>query len=425
MKAAMRRLVRADPDDRWAAAFGRIAVYSFLVALVTGILLLPFFRPSMTPVVYHGSYRKLDGLPMSRAYQSTLNTSFDVRGGLLIRQVHHWSADLFVAAVCLRLVRVFFRGRFRLPDWLIWVGLLLAGMLVGLSGTILPDDMLSGGSLGVLTGVILSVPVAGTHMATLIFGGPVPGHVIIPRTYWVHIVVLPAVLGALLLLSYRRGRTRAVRVRRADPLLPFTCAALVLLGAVAQINPVWLFGPYQPDSISAGSVPDWYMGFLDGALRIMPGWEVPVGSNLLALDVLIPAVIVPGLFFTLVAAYPLLDGWIAGGRPPRGLLPPRPADPANRIGVGVAGITFYGLLWAAAANDEIAYHLQIPLFTVTWVFRVLVLTGPALAFALTRTICHAVEARRHDEAEHGIETGRIVMTPEGGFTEIRDQAASR
>jgi len=425
LKTTMRRLVRADPDDRWAAAFGHIAVYSFLVALVTGILLLPIFQPSMSPVVYHGSYRTLDGLTMSRAYQSVLNISFDVRGGLLIRQVHHWSADVFVGAVCLRLICVFFRGRFRLPDWLIWVGVLLAGMLAGLSGDILPDDMLSGGSLGVLTGVILSVPVAGTHMATLIFGGPVPGHVIIPRTYWVHIVVLPAVLGALLLLSYRRGRTRAVRVRRADPLLPFTCAALVLLGAVAQINPVWLFGPYQPDSISAGSVPDWYMGFLDGALRIMPGWEVPVGSNLLALDVLIPAVIVPGLFFTLVAAYPLLDGWIAGGRPPRGLLPPRPADPANRIGVGVAGITLYGLLWAAAANDEIAYHLHISLYTVTWVFRVLVLTGPVLAFALTRTICHAVEARRHDEAEHGIETGRIVMTPEGGFTEIRDQAASR
>jgi ubiquinol-cytochrome c reductase cytochrome b subunit len=425
MKAAMRRLVRADPDDRWAAAFGRIAVYSFLVALVTGILLLPFFRPSMAPVVYHGSYRKLDGLTVSRAYQSTLNISFDVRGGLLIRQVHHWSADLFVAAVCLRLVRVFFRGRFRLPDWLIWVGLLLAGMLAGLSGTILPDDMLSGGSLSVLTGVTLSVPVVGTHVATLIFGGSFPGHVIIPRTYWVHIVVLPVVLGALLLLSYRSGRARAVRVRRVDPLLPFTSGVLVMLGAAAQINPVWLFGPYQPGSISAGSVPDWYMGFLDGALRLMPAWELSFDRNDLALDVLIPAVIVPGLFFTLVAAYPLLDRWIAGGRPPRGLLPPRPADPANRIGVGVAGITLYGLLWAAAANDEITYHLQISLYTVTWVFRVLVLTGPVLAFALTRMICHAVEARRHDEAEHGVETGRIVMTPDGGFTEIREKVASR
>ena len=425
MKATMRRLVRADPDDKWASVFGRIAVYSFLVSLVTGILLLPFFQSGMTPVVYHGSYRKLDGLTMSPAYLSTLNISFDVHGGLLIRQVHHWSADLFVAAVCLRLIRVFFRGRLRLPDWLIWVSLLLAGMLAGLSGTILPDDMLSGGSLSVLTGVILSVPVVGTHVATLIFGGSFPGHVIIARAYWVHILVLPVVLGALLLLSYRRGRPRAVPVRRVDPLLPFTGAALVLLGTAAQINPVWLFGPYQPGSISAGSVPDWYMGFLDGALRIMPGWEISLGGNVLALDVLIPAVIVPGLFFTLVAAYPLLDRWIAGGRPPRGLLPPTPPDPANRIGVGVAGITVYGLLWAAAANDEIAYHLQIPLYTVTWVFRVLVLTGPVLAFALTRMICHAVEARRQDEAEHGFETGRIVMTPEGGFTEIRDQVAAR
>ena len=421
----MRRLVRADPDDRWAAAFGRVAVYSFLVALVSGILLLPFFRPSMTPVVYHGSYRKLDGLTMSRAYQSTLNISFDVRGGLLIRQVHHWSADLFVAAVCLRLIRVFFRGRFRRPDWLIWVSLLLTGMLVGLSGTFLPDDMLSGGSLSVLTGVILSLPVVGTPLWMLMFGGLFPGHVIIPGAYWVHIVVLPVVLGALLLLSYRSGRPRPVRVRRLDPLLPFTAGVLVLLGAVAQINPVWLYGPYQPGSISAGSVPDWYMGFLDGALRLMPGWELSFGGNVLALDVLIPAVIVPGLFFTLVAAYPLLDGRIAGGRPPRGLLPPKPPDPANRIGVGVAGITLYGLLWAAAANDEIAYHLQVSLYTVTWVFRVLVLTGPVLAFALTRMICHAVEARRHDEAEHGIETGRIVMTPEGGYAEIREQVASR
>jgi ubiquinol-cytochrome c reductase cytochrome b subunit len=240
----------------------------------------------------------------------------------------------------------------------------------------------------------------------------------------VHIVVLPAVLGALLLLSYRSGRPRPVRVRWVDPLLPFTGAVLVLLGVIAQINPVWLYGPYQPGSISAGSVPDWYMGFLDGALRLMPAWELPFGGHVLALDVLIPGVIVPGLFFMLVAAYPLLDGWIAGGRPPHGLLPPKPADPANRIGVGVAGITLYGLLWAAASNDEIAYHLQVSLYTVTWVFRILVLAGPMLAFALTRMICHALEARRRDEAEHGIETGQIVMTPEGGFTEIREQVTT-
>ena len=438
LAAGTRRLVpgalRRDPDDRWAAAFGRIAGYSFAVAAVTGILLLPFFRPSMAALAYHGSYAKLDGLPMSQAYQSVLATSFDVRGGLLIRQVHHWSADLFVAAVCLRLIRVFFRGRFRRSHWPIWVGLLLAGMLAGYSGAILPDDMLSGGSLSVFTGVILSLPLVGTHLIVLIFGGwSIPGHVIIPRDYWLHIVVLPVVLGALLLLSYRGGRPRVVRVRRLDPLLPFTAAALVALGAAAQINPVWLYGPYQPGSISAGSVPDWYMGFLDGALRVMPAWELSVGGHPLSLDVLIPAVIVPGMFFTVVAAYPLLDGWIAGGRPPRGprrsrlvtLLPPRPADPANRIAVGVAGITLYGLLWAAAANDEIAYHLDVSLYAVTWAFRILVLTGPVLAFALSRMIWHVAQARREDEAEHGVETGRIVMTPEGGYTEIREPAGSR
>ena len=165
----------------------------------------------------------------------------------------------------------------------------------------------------------------------------------------------------------------------------------------------------------------------------MPAWELSIGGHPLSLDVLIPAVVVPGLFFTLVAAYPLLDGWISGGRPPRdprrsrqvAPLPPRPADPANRVAVGAAGITLYGLLWAAAANDEIAYHLQVSLYTVTWVFRILVLAGPVLAFALARMLCHGVQARRRDEADHGIETGRIVMTPEGGFAEIREQAGSR
>jgi ubiquinol-cytochrome c reductase cytochrome b subunit len=422
LKATLRRLVRADPGDRWAAAFGRIAVYSFGVALVTGILLLPFFQPSMAPVGYHGSYRKLDGVTMSLAYQSVLHTSFDVHGGLLIRQAHHWSSDLFVAAVCLRLIRVFFRGRLRMPDWLIWVGLLLVGTLAGWSGGILPDDMMSGGSVSVLASVILSVPVAGTRLAALIFGGSIPGHVIIERAYWLHVVVLPVALAALLLLSYRNARPhpRPLTVRRLDPLLPFTAATLVLLGAAAQVNPVWLFGPYQADSISAGAAPDWFMGFLDGALRIMPGWEVSLGGNVLVLDVLIPALIVPGLFFTLVAAYPLLDGWIAGGRALPRLLPPRPADPANRAGVGVAGITLYGVLWAAASNDQIAYHFRLSLYAVTWAFRILALAGPVLAFALTRWICHAARARRQEEADHGIETGRIVMTPEGGFSEIRE-----
>ena len=244
LASGTRRIVpgalRRDPDDRWAAVFGRIAGYSFAVAVVSGILLLPFFRPSMATVAYHGTYGKLDGAPMSQAYQSVLAISFDVRGGMLIRQVHHWSADLFVAAICLRLLRVFFRGRFSgraRPDWLIWVTLLPLGMVAAYTGTLLPDDGLSGGSLSVDTGVLLSVPVIGTHLVFWIFGGAPPGHQIIGRAYWVHILVLPALAGALLLASFRPSPRRPRRVR-PDPLLPFTFAVLVLLGAVAQIGPV-------------------------------------------------------------------------------------------------------------------------------------------------------------------------------------------
>ena len=431
LAAGSRRLVpdalRRDPEDRWSAVFGRIAVYSFIVALISGVLLLPFFRPSVAALVYHGSYRLLDGVTMSRAYQSILAISFDVRGGLLIRQVHHWSADLFVAAIILRLLRVFFRGRFSgraRPDWLIWVTLLPLGMLAAYTGTILPDDGLSGGSLAVITGVLQSVPVIGTYLVFWIFGGAPPGHQIIGRDYWVHILVFPVLAGALLLVSFRPRlrwpRLRGPRRVRLDPLLLFTCATLVLLGTVAQINPVWLIGPSQPGSISSGSAPDWYMAFLDGALRIMPAWELTVAGHPLALGVLIPGLVVPALFFTGLAVYPVADRRLAGGRPPRGLLPPAPADLANRTAIGVAGLTFYGLLWAAAANDQIAYHLHLDLYTVTWIFRVLVLAGPAVAFGLTRVICHALANRRRNEERHGRETGRIVMNPQGGYTEIRE-----
>jgi ubiquinol-cytochrome c reductase cytochrome b subunit len=408
----VREVLRRDPEDRWAAAFGRIAGSSFAVAVVTGILLLPFFRPSMAPGAYRGSYRLLDGVPVSQAYRSVLAISFDVRGGLLIRQVHHWSADLFVAAICLRLLRVFFRGRFSgraLPGWLIWVALLALGILAAYTGTILPDDGLSGGSLSVITGVLLSVPLIGTHLVLWIFGGAPPGHLIIGRDYWVHILVLPALAGALLLASFRPTLRWPRRVR-VDPLLPFTCAVLVLLGAIAQINPVWLIGPYQPGSITSGAVPDWYMGFLDGPLRLMPAWELSIGGHPLDLGVLIPGLVVPAVFFTRLALYPLTDRWITA------------AGLANRTAAGAAGVTFYGLLWAAAANDQIAYHLQIPLYTVTWVFRVTVLAGPPLAFGITRVISHARAGRRRDEELHGRETGRIVRNPQGGYTEIREPA---
>ena len=308
MRALARRLYRRSRADRWSSLFGQVAVYSFVVTAITGVFLLFYYKPSMTQVSYHGSYRKLDGVPMSQAYRSTLDISFDVRGGLLMRQLHHWAALLFIAAVCAHLLRLYFTGGFRRPrwlNWLIWVTLLVLGMVAGVSGTILPDDLLSGGSLGVLEGVTLSIPIIGTHLMVWIFGGDFPGHVIIARAYWLHVAVLPVVMIALFALLRRRSRPVITPV--SVVMFWFTGATLALLGTFAQVNPVWLFGPSQPGSISAGSVPGWYMGFLDGALRIMPGWELSVFGHPLTLAVLVPGVLVPGAFFTLLAVYPLLD----------------------------------------------------------------------------------------------------------------------
>ena len=416
MRALAKTLYRRSRADRWSSLFGQVAVYSFVVTAISGVFLLLYYKPSMTQVSYHGSYRKLDGVPMSQAYRSTLDISFDVRGGLLMRQIHHWAALLFIAAVCAHLLRLYFTGGFRRPrwlNWLIWVSLLVLGMVAGVSGTILPDDLLSGGSLGVLEGVTLSIPVIGTHLMLWIFGGDFPGHVIIARAYWLHVAVLPAVMIALFALLRRRSRPVITPV--SVVMFWFTCATLALLGTFAQVNPVWLFGPNQAGSISAGSVPGWYMGFLDGALRIMPGWEFSVFGHPLTLAVLVPGVLVPGAFFTLLAVYPLLDRRLTGD-----LVGDRPRDAAIRTGIGAAGITFYGLLWAAAANDQIAYHLSISLYAVTWFFRVAVLAGPVLTYMVTERMCLGLARRDRDEAEHGRETGRIVMTPEGGYQEIRE-----
>ena len=289
-KGILARLYRRSRADRWSSLFGQVAVYSFVVTAVTGVFLEFYYKPSMSQVSYHGSYRQLDGVPMSQAYRSTLDISFDVRGGLLMRQMHAWAALLFIAAVCAHLLRLYFTGAFRRPrwlNWLIWVTLLVLGMVAGLSGSILPDDLLSGGSLGVLEGVTLSVPVIGTHLRLWIFGGDFPGSSIIPRAYWLHVAVLPAAM--IVLFALLRRRSRPVITPVSVAMFWFTCATLALLGTFAQVNPVWLFGPYQPGSISAGSVPGWYMGFLDGALRIMPGWEIGVFGHPLTLAVLVPA----------------------------------------------------------------------------------------------------------------------------------------
>ncbi len=437
---------RSFQFSHWSFMFAEIAVWSFVVLVVTGAVLMVFYDPGMSQVTYDGSYSPLRGLLVSKAFDSTMHLSLELRGGLLIRQIHHWAALVFVAAVVSQLLRMFLTGAFRRPrtgQWLIWVTLLALGMAAGETGNVLPDDMLSGGSLWLIMSVAQSIPVVGTWALSLLFGPDFPGDRVVPVMYGGHLliaVVMAALLIARELLVRRHGHSRFVASlparRSARPTMALaTIGMLIILGFGFQIAPIWLYGPAKPTQISAGSVPGWYMGFLDGALRIMPGWELTIGDHTLSLAVLVPALVIPGIFFTALAVYPTAERFLVSrrgrrdalGRPKSaGLkvretlahdLLDRPRETPVRTAVAAAGVTFYGLLWAAAANDQIALWFHLTVEAVTIFFKFAVVTGPVIAFVVTRWICLALQQADHHVAEHGVETGIITRSPDGGYHE--------
>jgi ubiquinol-cytochrome c reductase cytochrome b subunit len=427
--------------DHWSFMLGEIALWSFVVLLLTGVFLSLWFKPSMAEVEYMGSYANLRGLEMSEAYASTLDLSFDVRGGLLMRQMHHWSANLFIAAMTIHMLRIFFTGAFRKPrelNWLIGLGMLMLGIVEGFAGYSLPDDLLSGTGLRIAEGLIRSIPVVGTYLSFFIFGGEFPGNDFIPRLYIVHVLLIPGLLlglitAHLLLLVYHKhtqwpgpGRTENNVV--GFPLLPVYAAkaggfffivfgVTALMGGLMQINPIWMYGPYNPSEVTAGSQPDWYMGWLEGGLRIMPPWETHLWGFTISWNVFVPGVLLMGLLFTVLGLYPFIERWITGDQREHHLLQ-RPRNAPTRTAFGVAGITWYGLLWAAGGNDLIAAEFGISLNAITIFMRIAIFVGPVIAFIIARR--WALSLQRHDRETllHGYETGVITRSPEGAYTEL-------
>jgi ubiquinol-cytochrome c reductase cytochrome b subunit len=437
----IRVFLRKIFPDHWSFLLGEIALYSFIILLLTGTFLTLFFKPSMTEVVYHGSYTHLDGVRMSEAYASTLNISFDVRGGLLMRQIHHWAADLFMAAIMAHMIRIFFTGAYRKPrevNWLIGIVLFTLGMLEGLFGYSLPDDLLSGTGLRILEGVLLSIPVVGTYLTFFLFGGPYPGQDIIPRLYIIHVLLIPGLLLALisahLFIMFWQKHTQMPGKGRTNtnvvgaPMYPyfmaktgafflFTFAALALAATFVQVNPIWLYGPYTPVGISSGSQPDFYMGFLEGALRMFPSWTWSIGNHYtVAWDVFVPALLPLGAFFTLAALWPFLEQWITGDRTEHHVLD-RPRNAATRTAIGMAVITFYGIFWLEGANDVIADHFDISLYLTTEIARYAVFIGPVVAYWVTKRICLGLQRKDLHLLEHGVETGIIRQLPSGEYIE--------
>jgi ubiquinol-cytochrome c reductase cytochrome b subunit len=443
----MRVFMRKVFPDHWSFMLGEIALWSFVILLLTGTFLALFFVPSSQPVIYHGSYAKLDGISMSEAYASTLKLSFDVRGGLLIRQIHHWAADLFMCAIIAHMLRVFFTGAYRKPrevNWLIGVGIFTLGLFEGLFGYSLPDDQMSGAGLRITEGVLQSMPIVGTYAAYFLFDGPFPGDSIIPRMYILHVFLIPGLILALitahLFIMVHQKHTQMPALGnteknvRGQPFFPyfiakgqawffFIFAALVLLATFAQINPIWLYGPYSPVAISSASQPDFYMGVLEGSLRAMPAWELNFLGHTVPLGIDIAALVPLGIIFTGAAMWPFFERWATGDNGFHNIND-RPRNAPIRTATGMAAVTFYGVLWAEGANDVLADKLQIPLYTITWIARVLVFVGPAVAFYVTRRICIGMQRKDANELAHGYESGIIRQMPNGEFIEVHQPVSA-
>ncbi|MFD7706246.1 cytochrome bc complex cytochrome b subunit [Streptomyces sp. NPDC059785] len=428
--------------DHWSFMLGEICLYSFVILILTGIYLTLFFEPSGVEVVYNGSYEPLNGITMTRAYESTLDISFDVRGGLLIRQIHHWAALVFIAGILVHMMRVFFTGAFRKPREINWVFgwlMLMLALITGLTGYSLPDDLLSGTGVRFSQGAILSIPLVGTYISFFLFGGEFPGNDIIPRFFPLHVLLLPGLILGLLvahiaLVVYHKhtqypgpGKTQKsvvgmpfmpVYMAKAGGFFFLVFGALSVMGAIATINPVWAFGPYRADLVTTGAQPDWYLGFSEGLIRVMPGWEINLWGHTLQLGVFIPFMLFP-LILTAIGVYPFVEAWITGDKREHHLLD-RPRNVPTRTGLGVAWLTLYAVLLVGGGNDLWAVKFHLSINAITWFVRIAFFVAPVLAFIVTRRVCLGLQRRDRDKVLHGRESGTIKRLPHGEYVEVHE-----
>jgi ubiquinol-cytochrome c reductase cytochrome b subunit len=442
LSKAERRLfsLRKVFPDHWSFLLGEVALWSFAVLLVTGVFLTLWFDPSMTEVTYQGSYGPLRGVDMSAAFASTLDISFDVRGGLLLRQIHHWAAHIFIAAMLIHLLRHALTGSFRKPrevNWIIGCLMLLLGTIEGFAGYSLPDDLLSGTGLRAADGFVKATPVVGTYLSMLLFGGEFPGGAAIPRLYILHVLLIPGLLIALvalhlILIVYHKhtqwpgpGKTEEnvvgypflpVYMAKAGGFFMIVFGVIALMGAVLSINPVWKYGPYDPTKITAGVQPDWYLAWPDGLLRIIPAWETHLWGHTVSWNIIIPIMVAPGVMLTLVMLLPFVESWLTGDKREHHLLQ-QPRDAPNRTAFVAGLVAFYGIAWTAGGNDIIATQLHLSINQITYALRVLIFIGPVIAFLVTKRWCLSLQHSDDVRLRHGDESGVLTRSPEGGYSE--------
>lgn len=430
--------------DHWSFLLGEIALYSFIVLIVSGTYLALFFSPETSEVVYHGSYAPLHGQSVSLAYASVLHIVFEVSGGLLARQVHHWAALIFVAAISVHLMRIVFTGAFRKPrdiNYMIGLTLLALSILEGFAGYSLPGDLLSGMGLAIAWGVAMSIPLIGGPFATALWGGRFPGSSVFEsRLYIAHVFVIPAILGALIavhlaiIMTQRHSQFPGPKRRednvigtpmwpgyalRSTGLFLATAAVIVLLAGLVQINPVWLYGPYHPYIGTNGAQPDWYLGWLIGALRMMPNLEVSFLGHTLIPNPFWGGVLFPSLVFGFLYALPWLDRRFTSRDSRRHDLLERPRDNPRRTAIGASVLAMIAVVFVAGATDRLYFQFGFGYEGAIWFFRGAFFVVPAIAYVLTRWACN--ELKRQDAHPLRGWSGSIVARNEGGGFEVEAQ----
>jgi ubiquinol-cytochrome c reductase cytochrome b subunit len=442
----LRTALRKVFPDHWSFLLGEIALFCFVILLATGTFMTFFYVPSAAPVTYEGPYVPLQGQEVSAAFDSVMRLSFEVQAGLLMRQIHHWSALTFVAVVVLHLARVFFTGAFRRPrelNWLVGFGLLVLALAEGFTGYSLPDDLLSGTGARILYSVLLSVPFLGPWLASLAFGGEFPTDAIIPRLFVLHVLFLPAlVIGAItvhlvLLVLHKHTQYRSPIAREENVvgryfwpgqvflstgLFFLTAAVLAIIGGLFQVNPIWLYGPFDASVVASPAQPDWYVGWLDGALRIFPPFE-PVILGLTIPSVFVPGIVLPGLLFTIVALWPFIEAWLSKDRADHHLLDD-PWDHPVRFATGLAILTIFGVLTLAGGNDVLAFYFGTDVHTLTILFRWLSLILPVVVWLAAWRFARARSSNGPSTGAGELQDevrrrGTVVRrTAAGGFEEV-------
>ena len=440
MAPGMRRQINKVFPSHWSFMLGEVALYSFVILLVSGVYLTLFFDPSMSHVIYDGAYTPLNGVTMTRAYETTLNLSFEVRGGLFVRQIHHWAALLFAASIIIHMARIFFTGAFRRPreaNWVIGCVLLLLAMFEGFFGYSLPDDLLSGtGVRAAMSGIVIGIPLIGTWVHWALFGGQFPGDIVIPRMYVLHILLFPGIILALIgahlaLVWYQkhtqfpgpgRTETNVVGVRilpvfaaKGGAMFAIVTGVLAIMAGVFQINPVWTIGPYDPAHVSAGSQPDIYMMWTDGLARLMPAWELYLGPY--TVPAVFWVVVVIGIIMVGLFAYPWIESKLTGDTAHHNLLQ-RPRDTPVRTGIGAMALAFYIILTLSCMNDVIALKFHVSLNATTWMGRIGLIIVPPLAYFIAYRWALSLQRSDREVLAHGIETGIITRLPKGEYIEL-------